>query len=94
MRRSFELWVGTGKDDLLGPHGDIISMEVFERRYPEAIDLSGPCVASMRVPSSARRSIGNPSLSMGAGQRGRRSGINGTLIPSQVGHSTHVSTQC
>ncbi len=31
-----EVWVGTGEDDLLGPNGDILSTEEFERRYAHA----------------------------------------------------------
>jgi hypothetical protein len=38
----YELWVGTGDDDMLSPTGEVISLAEFERRYPDAIDLGGP----------------------------------------------------
>ena len=38
----FEVWVGTGDDDMLGPNGEIMSRAEFEVRYPDAIDMSGP----------------------------------------------------
>jgi len=37
--RSFEVWVGTGEDDMLGPNGEILSLAEFERRYPDAVDI-------------------------------------------------------
>jgi hypothetical protein len=37
--RTFEVWVGTGEDDLLGPNGDVMSVAEFERRYPHAMSI-------------------------------------------------------
>ncbi len=42
QHRAFEVWVGTGEDDMLGPDGEVISLAEFERRYPDAIDIGGP----------------------------------------------------
>ncbi len=47
--RSFEVWVGTNEDDMLGPTGEIISLAEFERRYPDAIDISGPTAEKDRA---------------------------------------------
>ena len=36
----FALWVGTGEDDQLSPTGDVLTLAEFERRYPDAVDLT------------------------------------------------------
>ncbi len=36
LHRTFEVWVGTGEDDLLGPDGKTLSIDAFERRYVDA----------------------------------------------------------
>ncbi len=38
----FEIWVGTGDDDMLGPNGEQLSRPEFESCYPDAIDIGGP----------------------------------------------------
>ncbi len=52
-QRAFEVWVGTGAADLLGPHGEIISTEEFERRYPDARSIDDPI--SIGEPVDERR---------------------------------------
>jgi hypothetical protein len=39
QQRGFEPWVRTGQQELVRLMGEIISVEEFERRYPDAIDL-------------------------------------------------------
>ncbi len=39
IRPTFELWVGTGDDEMLSPAGDVISLTEFERRYPHAMSI-------------------------------------------------------
>ncbi len=39
--RSFEVWVGTGENDMLGPNGEILSLAEFDERFPDAVDIGG-----------------------------------------------------
>ncbi len=39
----FEVWLGGEEYGTLeGPHGEVLTLAEFERRYPDAVDLSGP----------------------------------------------------
>ena len=38
----FAVWVGTGEDGLVSPTGEVLTLEEFERRYPDAVSLDEP----------------------------------------------------
>ncbi len=38
----FEVWVGTGDGDVLGPNGETMSQAEYAELYPDSIDIGGP----------------------------------------------------
>ncbi len=45
----FELWLDDDDGWLLGPNGERITQEEFERRYPDSIDIGGMERQPLRV---------------------------------------------
>lgn len=37
--RPFEVWVGTGEDDMLGPNGEVMSLAEFRERNSDTIEI-------------------------------------------------------
>ncbi len=38
----YELWIGTGDGDVLGPNGETMSQAAYAELYPDSIDIGGP----------------------------------------------------
>ena len=38
----FEVWLGEGDDDVMGPNGEVMSLAEFREHYPDAVEISGP----------------------------------------------------
>ena len=52
----FELWLSGDTGEMIGPDGEVLTLEEFERRYPDAVSIDdGPPAAGIEEGVTAWR---------------------------------------